>query len=85
MGIFDKKKENIEIAHSETCMCGKCTGLESMRAELSAMRKEVANDRRYHEYAKAHKVIEEKNNKAMDYLKSLIRSRKGSADVEETQ
>jgi hypothetical protein len=83
MGIFDKKKENIEIAHSETCMCGKCTGLGSMRAELSVIRKEVANDRRYHEYTKAQKVAEEKNNRAMDYLKSLIKNRKGSVNVEE--
>lgn len=84
MGIFGKPKQPAEIAHSETCMCDKCTGLGSMRAELAVMRKEVANDRRYHEYTKAQKVAEERNKNAMDYLRSLVKSRKEKVNVEET-
>lgn len=84
MGIFGKPKVTPEAVHSETCMCGKCTGLGSMRAELSVIRKEVANDRRYHEYTKAQKIVEEKNHRAMDYLKSLMsKNKKGKIDGEE--
>jgi hypothetical protein len=49
MNIFRKKKDKPTI-HADSCNCGKCTGMDSMRTELHTIRKKVSDVRRHHEH-----------------------------------